>query len=437
MRILKLGIVELLPLFFFTIYFYFTIILFYYGPFHWPLATNDLGYFLAVIFIAIIFGYFLGCQFRAVPSNQFNWYRNLKFGMMSALILFIPASYFYTSKMPWEVFGLIKSQGIVYEQMQKILTLTDNGRSICAFIRVLISPWQYCIIPLTLLHWKKISLRYKGLFFVFLISQVIFSFLRGTDKEVGDLIIISFTTLLILFGRVYYANKLRFNFKKLVIIPCILACVSIFAFSEFTERKLARCSSLEPFCIYHHRADYNVPLLRPFNLGNKFGLSMLSLYLSEGYYGLAIALDRKNPFESTLGMGHSIFLMSLFKNKMGADFYERSYLFKIKQSKEWDDTQTWSTVIPWLASDISFTGVPFFIALIAFIWARSWKDATKTDNDCAAIVFVFLSIFFTYLPANNQIAQTADSFMSFWFWIVIWIWKFKRFNFRTRSCEAV
>jgi hypothetical protein len=79
-----------------------------------------------------------------------------------------------------------------------------------------------------------------------------------------------------------------------------------------------------------------------------------------------------------------------------------------------------------LANDVGFVGSLLLVGLMARWFRQSWSDAVRSNNDLAAIVFVFLCIAFVYLPANHQLAQTLDSYFAFI--VTLIAWKTTRFS---------
>ena len=92
----------------------------------------------------------------------------------------------------------------------------------------------------------------------------------------------------------------------------------------------------------------------------------------------------------------------------------------------WDDKGVWSTMFPWIASDVGFPMTVAVMLFVSFLFSKSWIGAVKLDNDYAALVFVNLFLLFMYAPANNQLAQTADAYFGFWFWLIFWFMSKKK-----------
>lgn len=428
-------LLNFLPLLFVIAYLVMTVAFFFNGPFDWPVVDEArLIAFIISALAAISFGYFIGIKTKLSSGRNFvirelNWRRTFKIGAISSIIIFIPATYVYTGKFPWEIITALQDQGDAYSQMLENLTQQSYGREIIAIFRVFFSPWIFAIVPIFILKWGKLNRNEVSLFSIYLICQTIFSLMRGTDKEVADLIIISMAALLIRRGRKIYRRMRRVRIAKKLIIFAAIMVIILAAFNLFSERKLSRLGSSNEFCIGEAKvvcADYTGPIMSVLSENQRFGVSMLIAYLSQGYYGLSIALEEK--FESTYGLGHSPFLMSLYEGASGdRDLYQRGYMAKMS-AHGWDDKGVWSSAFPWIASDVGFPATLFVVMLLSFLMARTWIDSIKLNDDFAAIVFVSLFVFFIYLPANNQLAQTGDAYLSFWVWMVFWLKSKRKFR---------
>ena len=152
--------------------------------------------------------------------------------------------------------------------------------------------------------------------------------------------------------------------------------------------------------------------------GSAFAFEMLTAYVSQGYFGLSLGL--KEEFTSTYGLGHSSFIMSMYTKFFDDSMYKRSYLYKISQAG-WDDKAQWSTIFAWIASDVSFPAVPLLMVVFGFLWGSSWRSAVVYGSDTGALIFLFVSLAVFYMPANNQLTQTLDSYFAFVFWLFMWL----------------
>ncbi len=403
-------------------YLIFTILVFFFGPFDWPINNIDiLLIFILATLVAFSVGYLLGCYARSPGRPMIQWRRFYRLGAVLSIALLFPSTYAYTGKWPWEVMGVLGNQGMAYHEMLKALEVNESGiRNYVALGRAMAAPFIYCVIPFAILNWR--SLCFVDV--LFLVGHIgallLFSFMRGTDRETGELLVVLLASLLILGGQATTrSGRFPFSIGKVLASSLFLLVVLFFTIGIFIERKESRMGGGEEFCIAEGVVcSQRTPTRDPFINKLSFSVEMLSAYLAQGYYGLSLALNEE--FTSTLGLGHSSFLISNYSKAVDEGLYERSFLHKTGQAG-WSEKSQWSTMFTWIANDVGFPMVPLIIAVLGFLWGNSWKSAVINRNASGALVFVFLSLSVLYMPANNQLAQSLDSYFAFLFWLVLWV----------------
>jgi len=162
-----------------------------------------------------------------------------------------------------------------------------------------------------------------------------------------------------------------------------------------------------------------------------FPLSVFTGYLSQGYYGLSLSMQE--PFEWTYFMGNSYSLTVFMQRFLGVpiDFHD-TYPYRAALHTGWEDNK-WSTVFSWFAGDFTFIGTLFLFTLIAFFYAKVWKEAYLYQNPISIVLFAMLTIAFLYIPANNQLLHTPGSIIAVFYFLIMWIFKHKKFNFYKTS----
>jgi hypothetical protein len=414
-------VIVLVPFVLVVSYLLVTLALFFWGPFDWSVDNYDyLLLFLGAVVFSLFIGFLIGSIVPLCVSSNKSSLNYAKIGVVAGIILFLPMSFAYTGKMPWEIFYTIKDQGASYSELQNYLKNDNTLRSFVSFAKLILSPYLYTIIPLFIIHMKTINIKWKLLFLLYLLTIVSFSLLRGTDIESADIAIMAISGFLISFGRSIHFREIKIRPKKILFNSIVIIVIISIMGGLFIERKRSRLGNFDEFCIYETKicAEYTNDSL---SLRQNFAYAMLTAYLAQGYYGLSIALDKE--FQPTMGLGHSFFMMSLYVKLFNdTSIYEKSYLYRMKESG-WDDLSVWSTVFPWIASDTSFWGVPIVIFILGILFSLSWREAIFKKNDTSVMVFSFLLIFFIYMPANNQIAQAPHSYFSCIFWLVVWIFQ--------------
>ncbi|MDB5620499.1 hypothetical protein [Tardiphaga sp.] len=444
------------PLTLILLYIVSSILLFFWGPLPWPVINRfEVQAFLALALTGITIGFLTGSSGKPAESIFLHWrYIVIGGAVLSAILLPISA-YLYTGKMPWQIIEALRDQNHAYEEFQRRLTQPHGSRTLISSARALAYPVIFAVIPLGILHWRSMTAALWLAWSITALSSAILSVLRGTDREIFDLLMISCFTVLVAVARECVRRKLTISSlilsRRAMIATVVFVCLTAVATAAFVDRRIQRTGYSPaayaagtrdaPTIIAHIEKDNgwndlmciraictqrNHPLIEPLPIPAKYGVFMLTSYLTNGYYGLSLAMSEQD-WNSTRGLGHSQALMRIYEKLTGdTDLYKQSVTYGLRD-KEWSDGAEWSTIFPWLANDVGFwPGSLILIAILAFIWGKSWVCAVWSNDDAAAIVFAFLVQLFVYLPANNQLAQTLDAYFAFTAWLGLWAWRLRR-----------
>lgn len=149
----------------------------------------------------------------------------------------------------------------------------------------------------------------------------------------------------------------------------------------------------------------------------KFWISFSS-YFTQGYYGMAQAIDL--PWTPMFGLGNSMFLVN-FVSEHVYDIDQFTYQMKVEKAYGWDSDVQWSCMYTWLANDVSFYGVIIAMLLIGILFGAMFKDAITTENPFAKMSVFYFMLMMLFIPCNNQIAQRADTLLSFILIVLGWL----------------
>jgi hypothetical protein len=299
-----------------------------------------------------------------------------------------------------------------------------------ALARILTWPLVFAVLPLGMLHWRELRAGSRMLVLATLGSIAVSSVLRGTDREIADLVAMIGSAGAVLVARTMVheglvVRTLLYRFRLAVVLGLALIAV---AGALFIQRKEERAANTTMLCIAQSQqepagfcADFDHPWFALLGLDDwqRYALSMAAAYFSQGYYGLSLALDLPD-FKSTLGLGNAPFAMAAYTSLTGDEtLYQNSYTFRLREAG-WSDEHQWATMFPWLANDISFPAVPFLMLLIGAGFGASWRDAVFGRDDRAAVVFAVFAIMMGYLPANSQVTLAPDHFFALVVWFLLW-----------------
>jgi hypothetical protein len=399
-----------------------SMVLYWAGPIDWP-TTNalHLAIFQALAIFAIAVGYWSVATRSPTLTSGVSLRPFFRTGVLLTLALQIPVTLTYTNKYPWDVFQAVMDQRTTYEDMLEQIVSQHGSRFYVPLFRSIAMPFFYAALTYGVLHFKTLSRLDRVLLLLLILCPVNLSLLRGTDKEIFDIAVILGGLGLVHFGRRHglIENPFKLSARRVAIWVLTAATVSSGIFTIFAFRKYERLGTTDEFCFADNLicADHSGLVLSALPEFVSFGISMFTFYLTNGYYGLSLALDQ--PFSFAYGIGHSSALMSLSERISGASLLDSTFIGKVS-AEGWDHRYYWSTIFAWIANDVGFFGSLVVIGVVGRWFCQSWVDSAFSNNDCAAIVFVLLCLLFFYLPANNQIAQTFDLYFAFVAALVAW-----------------
>lgn len=408
----------MLPLAIAIPYLVLTLLLFFFGPYVWPVNAWWVVYFyVPAAFVLLALGFRFSANMPARESNPLSITLFYVVGGVGTLVLLLPTAVIYTGSYPWEIATALSDQREAYSALGQQLELTEGSRGPLALIRALVAPFAFCVLPFAVLYWTRLKMVYRVLAVFVVLASIDLSILRGTTRELADLIIVGASAYLVFLARSSISSgknlgsSLRKRWKALLIVPLIGVMVVVTLVGR-TEARLGGTDSVclgeSTVCLTTSEAYSSLPE------STYFGIATVTGYFSQGYYGLSLAGERS--FESTLGLGHSSAVSALYV-VFGGDpyFLERSYTARL-EAEGWSDSNRWSTMLAWIANDVGFTGGLIFVLLMGLAWGRAWINATQGMDDRSAVFFCAIMMMVFYLPANNQMMLTFDAYATLLFW---------------------
>lgn len=398
-----------------------TLLLFEFGPWPWP-VTNKVVLYLYIITnnLVLLISYVMGLSSSQSSRENTKFLPWFKTALLLSVILFIPTSLARTGLLFPNLVGAFQNLGEAYFQTREV-RLESN--SVIEYIRILVAPFLFSLYPLTIYYWGELNKRYKVVALSVCLGYLLISINMGINKLIVDYLII-FIALVFIKKFIIFRQQLNLIqfLKRLLLIFTFL--IFFFQFiNYFQSTQISRVG--DNIGDYNYRAniysDRDVLLVRFFPEEVKTGIIQLSSYITQGYYGLSLAM--KEDFTWTYGVGSSIFIMKNVESLFDINIEERTYPFKtIKYG--WDPLISWSSIYPWLASDLTFLGVFIFIAFVGYLLGLALKDIINNRNFLAIPSLSQLILLIFYIPANNQMMQSGEAFFAFF--ITLFLWLFSR-----------
>ena len=105
----------------------------------------------------------------------------------------------------------------------------------------------------------------------------------------------------------------------------------------------------------------------------------------------------------------------------GEDYRLLTYPHRTEAATGWPAGMYWATIFPWLASDLSFFGVPFLMFALGFVFARVWMGCLFTDSVLPPAALGLFAVFIAFIPANNQVLMQRQTLWAVLSLIGLWL----------------
>jgi hypothetical protein len=259
--------------------------------------------------------------------------------------------------------------------------------------------FYFLLVPFAAFHWRRLRWWHRTAAIAGVSLYLLFYLSIGTQKGVADTAIALLTVLAaIVIARFDLASLIRRARWGIVAAAAVVVSMVVFV----TYSLGSRVGNDSRFLA----GEATQSLLRDMSavVGPVFarGIVLIADYASEGYLGLSYSL--RLPFEWTGGLGSAPAFSSYLPQYFGLpDPIARSYPDRVGAAFGWSPTLKWSTVYPWLASDVSFVGVVVLMVLLGAVCALAWRHFALGSSPLALSVLLVIAEFVFYSPANNQL----------------------------------
>lgn len=152
----------------------------------------------------------------------------------------------------------------------------------------------------------------------------------------------------------------------------------------------------------------------------KFIYTMGTIYLSNGYHGLSLALYL--PFDCCYGLGHiktiQYYLDKFFGITRDIPSYENKLI-----DMGWPVGLCWETSFAQFASDFSFIGtIPIMFAM-GWLLGKLWIEIVAGGNPITVLLFSFYCVQFFFITSWWYAGLTGGYFITFYLPLFCWIWQ--------------
>ncbi len=270
------------------------------------------------------------------------------------------------------------------------------------FVLTALTFTKYYVAIFAILYWRQFRFSDRVVVVCTAVIYIFQSFAIGAMVNVGSLLVASSPAILLLVGRrqvrsdVGRQPKSRRARVRAVLIAGVSGATMLYFLGNRGVFLSEQATAISPWLS---------------------GLLGMVFYLSHGYAGLSYCFEL--PFVFT--WGHTSFrgLAGIVLPYLGvANRWADSYLVRSETTFGWSALQVWSTVFPWLASDMTFWLVPLVFLVVGLSMKRAWVRGISTGNPFALAFAGQLLIFCVMIPANNQLFNTFGNSIAT---LVIWV----------------
>ncbi|MGC4848787.1 hypothetical protein ACLQ3F_16220 [Micromonospora sp. DT15] len=305
--------------------------------------------------------------------------------------------------------GAYLNKFTVYQQQ------TDAGRTNPIIqVLTLLGVLGTALVPLLVVYWRRMSsgLRLVGLVGIGVYS--IFFLYIGTLKGLGDFVLMIAAGLLIASSRNPDRAAQRLKRRRAtVLVAIVFAIFCAYMMSNQADR-------VDQFGTQDRvRANPTVERIAGEQVAT--GLAALVIYPTHGYLGLAYNLE--TPFAWSHGLGSTPAITSYGSQYLSIDAEEYpAYPVRTEYRTGWPAGMYWSTIYPWLASDLTFPGTVLFMALLGWFFARIWREVNLSGGILPILIFVQICLLVAYIPANNQLGMSRPSVIGVATLLFLYVW---------------
>lgn len=275
------------------------------------------------------------------------------------------------------------------------LQATSTVAQAVTLASVLVAP----LIPFLIVYWKLLS----GLLRLFAIGAVVtyalFFLSIGTLVGLGNIVVFAVAGILVLQARRTTGPGRK---QRTVVVFGVIAALGFAAYMSYNQGSRLQTTGVSD------RYQPNPIIQSLTNEQFARGVAVTAFYPTHGYQGLAYNLE--TPFEWTGGRGASRALDSYFAQYGVADSVaERTYPARTEFRTGWPAGMYWSTIYPWLASDLGFTGAALFMGVVGWWMARWWFEAAFLGSRLALLLLAQMLLLIAFVPANFQLGLSRGN----------------------------
>jgi len=375
--------------------------------------------FVAVSYSCFLWGYSRGAAHRmaAQPADQprdIGWYRTIFWGSCLWTVALNVGRLAGRSYYEGDILEALLNPGHAYRHKLESIQMYAWLEEVNVVGQIYTLSYGVTLLfpAILTVYWHLFRWPAKVLAILALASGMLYDLADGTNAAVG----FTFSHCAVCMGAYYLWHKDGRHKLTALRVKSLLFAMGASFIGYFIVTQVTRTETTSIYISDDLSSDKRslLPEIR-------YGLDLLVFYPTHGYTGLAQCLEL--PFEWCYGLGHSRALMEYAEQYFEFDkAREKHYLWRNQLETGRHPGIVWSTALPWFASDVSFWGVPPLLAIIGYLFGKSWKETILFRSPVSLTLSAWLSLLVLFLPANNIIFQARWSMFGTWELLAFYAW---------------
>ncbi|WP_324261811.1 hypothetical protein U4960_01295 [Altererythrobacter sp. H2] len=363
--------------------------------------------FLLAVSAAIVIGYSIGSHGGPVPRGDPRrtssivrklFDLSLAIALIAIIVSIIEALLSGAANLSFSGLGEAYTAG--YEGYER----NTGNYSAYFIIYSLTLPFTFISSIWGIYYFRTLGWKRAGLVVLLIFSNLLFHVLfSGKQKQVGDLLIYLSAVLMI-----KYAIRARRIDFKMIFASIFAGLLAVMLFVIVLGQRYAAlgvdAGNINQRILYRVAFDQDHLVFKLFGPDHGLSLALFSTYLSQGYYGLGLAMQTDWVWTRFSGFSYS--LSVLVSRFLGFEWqWPNTLLHRTGLETGWDETK-WHTVFTHFATDFTWPGTVVLFGIFAFAYARCWLTAVRFQNPFAILLFALLTMGMFFMPANNQLLHS-------------------------------
>lgn len=399
-----------------------TIVLYIIGPIEWKTDNTILTFFLVFVYQWALYAGYLRAERnnRIIRCSSFFslsfFTRKYKIFAVLYLILCILRSirismlYGFSSVEEMLTSAFISTSSIYNAEALQLSGSNMFGGTPLSLAHMFFGPISTVIVPFTIIQFKNLN---KPLAIITIVAFIVSQVINGTNEGFSHIVLYLGVGFLIKLQDGNQEKSGRRAFKLNITLAASVFLM-LFAFNYVMSDRNGEFYDFSQ--MGNNTVDENNFFFKWFP-GMKALWVWVTFYVSEGYYGMSLALN--NDWTPLFGAGFSSYLCGNIEAIGHVDIVP--YTLMYTNSQGWPYGVVWHTAYTWFASDVHWIGVVFIMYGMGYLLSLVYRSAVSSRDPVSVGLLLLLLMFVVFIPMNNKLFALSDTFFAFFFYLICWL----------------